>query len=198
MFQAFVPMMIIQNMSTQTNSVTNQVISRNLELRQCKDQQKRDSDLPRPLVCLFAWMMAKRRHINKYGDFYLDRGLDVLNIQIHPDQGFLPVRAQACAQQVLDYIDHRSVTVGDSPILVHGFSIGAYLYGEVLLKLAAFSERYEHITNNIAGEIFDSGVDFEGIPYGFSKALTANRRLQKILQTSIEKYLKVTYQHTTK
>ncbi|XP_014674011.1 PREDICTED: uncharacterized protein LOC106814225 [Priapulus caudatus] len=193
---AFVPLMLVRNLSTQTNNVTNRVITRNLELRQRVDDC--DDGGQRPLACLFSWLMAKRQHLHRYGDFYLQQGFDVLNVQIHVDQAVLPARAQSCVQQALDYLSHRAVTVGPTPLLVHAFSIGAYLYGEMLIKMAAESDRYGDIVSSVGGEIFDSGVDFEGIPTGFGKAVTNNRRLQKLLRASLEQYLKVTYEHTTK
>ena len=48
----------------------------------------------RPLVVLFGWMLAKKRHLNKYGNLYLSKGFDVLSIQVPPTQVLWPVSAQ--------------------------------------------------------------------------------------------------------
>lgn len=48
----------------------------------------------RPLVVLFGWLLAKRRHLNKYGNLYLSKGFDVLSVQVPPAQILWPTSAQ--------------------------------------------------------------------------------------------------------
>jgi len=53
------------------------MIDRNLQLRMNGDEPN-----GRPVVILFQWMLAKRKHVEKYENFYLSNGFDVLTVQV--------------------------------------------------------------------------------------------------------------------
>ena len=65
-------------------------IDKTLELRTADVEDSNQ----RPLVVLFGWMLAKKRHLNKYGNLYLSKGFDVLSIQVPPQQILWPTKAQ--------------------------------------------------------------------------------------------------------
>ena len=46
--------------------------------------------------------------------------------------------------------------------------------------------QYQDLAKRFIGNIWDSGVDVEGIPFGVPKAVTDNENIQK----SLEKYLR--------
>lgn len=46
----------------------------------------------KPLVVMLTWLMAKKKHIYKYANFYVDRGFDVLNVTITPWQLLWPTK----------------------------------------------------------------------------------------------------------
>lgn len=58
-----------------------------------------------------------------------------------------------------------------APLLLHGFSVGGYLWAEVLVKIAQDQERYKHIVDRTAGQIWDSAADITEIPIGFPSAV---------------------------
>jgi hypothetical protein len=70
--------------------------------------------------------------------------------------------------------------------MIHGFSVGGYLWGEVLNMLE--EEHNRELVDRIVGQIWDSVVDFEGIPTGLPKAVFPNNA---VLRASLQKY--VTY-----
>ena len=41
-----------------------------------------ESDTVRPLVLMFSWMLAKRKHLQKYTDLYINEGFDVQTFQV--------------------------------------------------------------------------------------------------------------------
>jgi hypothetical protein len=45
-----------------------------------------------PLVVMLSWLMAKKKHILKYANFYMDQGFDVLSVSITPWQLLWPVK----------------------------------------------------------------------------------------------------------
>lgn len=175
------------NFSTASTEIKPERIGKNLSFRPATDSTLDDNN--RPIVLIYGWLVAKAKHISKYGDFYLGKGYDVLHIKVEPLQLLWPQNAQRVVGQVADF-------VGDSrrnrqPILVHGFSVGGYLYGETVLKFLSDPERFRNMDGRIRGQIFDSPVDFEGVPRGIGKALTSNPVLQKTIKLSLDGFLKV-------
>lgn len=73
-----------------------------------------------------------------------------------------------------------------SRILVHGFSIGGYVWGEVQLLLSRDSSRYSSVIQRVHGQVWDSVVGMESIIKGFPLAIFPNNF---ILRTAFSKYL---------
>ncbi|XP_054930768.2 uncharacterized protein l(2)k09913 isoform X3 [Dermacentor andersoni] len=86
-----------------------------------------------PLTVLLAWMNAKDKHLQHYHDFYLQLGFDVLTVRTLPLQLAFPTSgAQVVAKRLLDFlVNHPNY----SRLVVHGFSVGGYQFGEVLVKI---------------------------------------------------------------
>lgn len=73
-----------------------------------------------------------------------------------------------------------------APLVVHGFSVGGYIWGEVLVKIAQEQERYKSIIERTAGQVWDSAADITEIPIGFPVAVfPKNPVLQKTLRQYI-------------
>nr|CAD7403406.1 unnamed protein product [Timema cristinae] len=72
-------------------------------------------------------------------------------------------------------------------MLLHGFSVGGYMWGETLLKIIPEPERYTHVVDRIVGQIWDSAVDISEIPVGVPRAIF-QRNL--VLQATAEKYIR--------
>ncbi len=179
------------NMTASTEAPPEQ-ISKMLSFRPAFDSLIHQND--RPLVLIYGWLVAKSRHIHKYGDFYLTKGFDVLHIMINSQQMLWPPLTKDMISQIVDFVHERK----KQPVLIHGFSIGAYLLGETLLKIADNRQTYGNIEKRIIGQIFDSPVNFNEIPVGFSKAVTPYGPAQTALKGTIETYLKVFYNQATK
>jgi len=111
----------------------------------------------------------------------------VLHIKVSPTQILWPTRAQAVASQIVDFITAPSRR--NQPILVHGFSVGGYLYGETLVRMTSNPDITEEMSRRVRGQIFDSPVDMEGVPRGVSLALTGSRPVQIAIKSSLDSYL---------
>lgn len=140
-------------------------------------------------MLLYGWLVAKAKHIHKYGDFYLGKGFDVLHIKIEPLQLMWPETTQKVVRQIVEFIEKSENS--QKPLLVHGFSVGGYLYGETLVKIHSDPQTQREVGQRIVGQIFDSPVDFEGVPRGFSQAVTPVPVLQKTLEATLNGYLKM-------
>ncbi|KAH9491856.1 hypothetical protein Btru_029901 [Bulinus truncatus] len=143
----------------------------------------------RPLVLLYGWMLAKQRHLDKYGNMYHSKGFDVLSLKMKPSQVLLPKQAQRTTEELLSILQDGELK--DKPLMVHGFSVGGYMYGELLVKLNQDLDKYNSVKKRLVGQIFDSPVDYEGVPSGFSTILVKNKVGQKILKFSIESYMSI-------
>ena len=131
-------------------------------------------------------MIAKSKHIHKYAEFYHDKGFDVLNIKIEPVQFLIPSKAQSVVGHVLDFVTDSPQN--DRPVIIHGFSVGAYLYAEMMVKIID-TERYYHVGERLLGQVFDSPVDFEMVTTGFPRAVSSNLFIQKSMEKTLELYV---------
>ena len=98
----------------------------------------------------------------------------------------MPQRAQSVMRNVCDLLMQSEKQL----VLVHAFSVGAYLFGEVLVQMLKHPEVYGNIANRLCGQILDSPVDYYGIPKGFSKAMSENSHLRAGIKSFLEWYLK--------
>ncbi|KAK7081995.1 hypothetical protein SK128_014242 [Halocaridina rubra] len=149
----------------------------------------------RPMTLLFAWLMSREKHIHKYCQFYNNLGIDVLKVRISPYDLLRPTKgAQCVADQVLQFLHSNP---SHNPLMIHGFSVGAYVFTEAMVKVEKEYEKHSPLLNRFVGQIWDSAVDIDGIPYGTSRAITNNVTLQKSMQKYLEWYLKVRYHSAT-
>lgn len=142
------------------------------------------SPADRPLVLLYGWLGAKAKHIHKFSNFYAGLGYDVLRVKMEASQLLFLKRSQKICSDILDFASQPARE--QQPILVHGFSVGGYLYSETLNKvLSGHDQRYYLVGKRIRGHIFDSPVDADGIAHGTSRAVTEVAALQKIIEMSL-------------
>ncbi|KAL8615636.1 hypothetical protein ACOMHN_026626 [Nucella lapillus] len=167
-------------------------INKTLQLRRVEGAA---GDRERPLAVLFGWMLAKKRHLNKYGNLYLSKGFDVLTIQVPPSQVLWPSKAQKRVSSLLATLEDRELS--SRPLLIHGFSVGGYLYGEMLVKLGS-DPQFKNVCDRMIGQVFDSPVDFEGVPRGFANVLVQNAAMKSLLRKTLESYLKLMHNSVTK
>ncbi|XP_041365389.1 transmembrane protein 53-A-like [Gigantopelta aegis] len=179
--------------SNAASSVHEEKVGENLQLRTILDPHASQT---RPLVLLFGWMLAKKRHLDKYGNLYISKGFDVLSISVHPTQVLRPTSAQRVVTNVLDLVKDGSLE--RKPLLVHGFSVGGYVYGEMLIKLQQEADKYGTIRDRLVGQVFDSPVDFEGVPNGFANILASNKLTQAAIKSTLELYMRVFEKTITK
>ncbi|XP_002736927.1 uncharacterized protein LOC100375583 [Saccoglossus kowalevskii] len=189
-------------------NVTARKINENLEFRTRDVQHDEESSnakdgeefTSKPLVLLFSWMQAKQRHLEKFGDYYLTKGWDVLTVKIKPSQLLLPSKgSHIVAENVVNFVQHEDRQ--NQPLMIHAFSVGAYLYSEMLLKMQQLAEsetQLHQFYQRVMGQIYDSGVDMEDIPEGLSKAVAKHPMMQLSFQKLIEGYMKVAWKMSVK
>lgn len=150
----------------------------------------------RKLVVLLSWLEARERDIEKYRQFYLGRGFDVLNVKTSPWDLLLPnVGAKKISEDFVRFMIDKQY----SNVLIHGFSVGGYMFGRVLLELDKHEETVrEKMLKSVRGVVFDSLVPFEGTCYGVANSITQNKIGAKIIEHILRLYLLLGHNIATK
>ncbi|KAA0197118.1 hypothetical protein HAZT_HAZT010075 [Hyalella azteca] len=158
-------------------------------------QRKQYKDA-RPLVLLYPWLMAHDKHVAKYTRLYTDLGIDVLRVNITPLDLLRPVpRAQVAAREVLEYLLANTCW---HKLLIHGLSVGAYGFMEVMTKMEAHEDRYLSIRPRFIGQVWDSPCDLPGLKEGVSRSITNNRILQIKIMDALDWFLEFRYEAATR
>ncbi|XP_055590728.1 transmembrane protein 53-A-like [Uranotaenia lowii] len=153
------------------------------------------TQLDKPLVIIFAWLLASEKHLKKFSEFYLEQGFEVLVAHLSPWQLIWPVHgSQAIANDVLAFLRNNDLEHG---MVIHGFSVGGYLWGECLVKIH-HDEANKVILDKIKGQVWDSVADITEIPVGVPHAvLPKNPTLQSALRGYMNYHLKLFHEEAT-
>ncbi|XP_067626937.1 uncharacterized protein l(2)k09913 isoform X2 [Eurosta solidaginis] len=157
-------------------------------------QFKRPSE--NPLVVIMAWLMAKQKHLKKYAELYTNMGFDVMVVQVTPWQLLWPTKgAQVVAAETLKFLENNKIY---APIVIHGFSVGAYQLGEVMLQMSRDVQRYKQILDRIACQIWDSAADITEVSEGVPKSIfPKNPRMQSALRNYVLYHMKTFHNQAT-
>jgi len=150
----------------------------------------------KPLVVILAWLQAKQKYLSKYAKIYHDHGFDVLVAQITPWQLLWPVKG---SQQVaLDIVNFMANNEYYKQMVLHGFSVGGYIWGECLAQMEKDRAKYQTVCKRITGQVFDSAADITEIPIGVPKALfPRNPKLQIALKNYMLYHMKTFHEAAT-
>lgn len=90
---------------------------------------------------------------------------------------------QMVAKDVLKFLDTNTKY---GPLVLHGFSVGGYVWGEVLVNIASERERYAHVVDRIAAQIWDSAADITEISVGLPLAVFPRNT---VMQAALRQYV---------
>ncbi|KAK9870206.1 hypothetical protein WA026_006289 [Henosepilachna vigintioctopunctata] len=190
-------------MTATTRTISQLVVTKNISLIS-KDNETKITNLKlhnqseKPCVILLSWLMAKRKHIKKFVDFYIDNDFDVLCINITPWQLLWPSKgSQVVASDILKFMDRNYL---NNPCVLHGFSVGAYLWSEVMVQMAAEQDRYKPVIDKIVGQIWDSAADVTelsvGLPFAvFPRNIVMQKALTQYIIYHMKTFNKVATRH---
>ncbi|XP_032673334.1 uncharacterized protein LOC116845113 [Odontomachus brunneus] len=150
----------------------------------------------RPLLIILSWLMSKRQHVLKFVNLYMEQGFDVVVVSLTPWQLLWPTKgSQLVAIDLLSFLEQNE---SYEQILLHGFSIGGYMWGEVLDLLQRDKDRYNNIADKIIGQVWDSIADIGQVSIGMSRAVfPRNKVLQSVLYKYIEYHMKTFHNQST-
>lgn len=155
------------------------------------------------LAIIFAYMLPKDKHLDKYRSIYFNKGFDVVTVKTSPFEFFFPtIGAHKIADNLIDQLIHQPSLSRYSDIVVHGFSVGGYQFSEVLKKLQSKAgheaDKMNRVVKSIKGTIFDSPCDVDSVPYGFSRTVAGESLLAKVIEILIIATRSVFYPVSTK
>lgn len=82
---------------------------------------------------------------------------------------------------------------------VHGFSVGGYVWGEILRHYLNNPSRYQPVMDRFVAQTWDSVAGLMEVPIGVSKAVFVNDGfMRKTLQVLITTYMRVFYSTMTR
>jgi len=142
---------------------------------------------PRPLTILMAWLLSKDAHTNKFVKLYTDLGFDVLRVRVSPLDLLRP--ATGSQRVAADLLSFLRANPSPQPVLVHGFSVGAYVFCEAMVQAGKEPSSNAGL-GRVRGQVWDSAVDLHGIPEGVSNAVTSNPALKGGLKRGLQWYLR--------
>ncbi|KAJ8382740.1 hypothetical protein SKAU_G00035180 [Synaphobranchus kaupii] len=128
----------------------------------------------RPLLLLFPWLGARPKALNKYCELYFRVGFDVLVVESDLSKFLWPSWGLHYGAKVLDVLqDDRFVS---RPLVVHAFSIGGYMFAQMLTHISRDPQHYRGLTERVKGQVYDSLVDgsVERIAVGLGKSMFPN------------------------
>ena len=143
----------------------------------------------RPLTLILPFLGAQQKHLKKYANIYHNQGFDVVVGQISSWDMLVPAfTTQLTAMDIVKFLQNNDYY---DKILIHGFSVGAYLYGECILHMLKDMQKYQNIIDRVQGEIWDSLGNLNDLAIGISRSAFGNNLLlQKSLEYVLEFYLK--------
>ncbi|XP_003701573.1 transmembrane protein 53-like lethal (2) k09913 [Megachile rotundata] len=158
--------------------------------------EQSDNVKNRPLLVLLSWLLSKRKHVMKYTNLYKEQGFDIVVVSVTPWQLLWPSKGtRLVAADLLDFLaKHKNY----EQIFLHGFSVGAYMWGEVLDIMQSNPQKYNNIIDRIVGQVWDSVADVTELSIGIPRAVfPKNLVLQNMLQKYMEYHLKTFYKQST-
>ncbi|XP_050098765.1 uncharacterized protein LOC126579323 isoform X1 [Anopheles aquasalis] len=138
----------------------------------------------KPVVLIISWLNARQKHLLKYAELYVDQGFDVFVTQITPWQLLWPVKGtQLVAADIVKFLKNNDFKNG---LILHGFSVAGYLWGECLVHIARDLPNYQVVLDRVKGQIWDSAADITEISVGVPTALFPKN---PTLQNALRKYM---------
>lgn len=124
-----------------------------------------------PLAILLPWLYPDEKYLSRFIEIYGVRGFDVVTIRLSKKQFLYPENPTGGKKVVTDFLDYLEDNHKYRPYIVHGFSVGAYIYGEMMAQMSEDCKKFSTIAANIKGCMWDSPIDFKQVTPILPKAL---------------------------
>ncbi|XP_038068251.1 uncharacterized protein LOC119737747 isoform X2 [Patiria miniata] len=179
----------LSTMETNKYKATIVNISPVLRLHKFKDEENA------PVTLLMPWATASERALDRFRMLYAERGFNVLTAYAKPINFIWPRSSQPVAAEIVEFLRTKT---GKAPIVVHAFSIGAFMYANVLTYISEHPDEFSALEPRIRGQVFDSIVigTLKELRVGMGEMLTRRWILQQLIATGTSVYFYLTYGNT--
>ncbi|XP_060072222.1 uncharacterized protein LOC132552096 [Ylistrum balloti] len=150
------------------------------------------------LVLFFGWLGAKPHALECYFNLYAEKNMDVLYI---PDQVKLfvwPPNVDKFSKSLITFlINNEEVNLYGS-FLVHGVSIGAYVFTCCLMKADQHCTQFGSFIDKVHGVILDSPTygSIERMRKGVAEGLSKSRIIKAVIPRLLSVYFYFTWKYT--
>ncbi|XP_050682898.1 uncharacterized protein LOC126978175 [Leptidea sinapis] len=181
-----------QDVTKNIQYITNEKVKLNTDPKTLK----LDKQMNRPLCVMINWLLARQKHVMKYANIYLEQGFDVLSVSCTPWQLMWPLKGSQLVAG--DLIKFMAANENDQPLVVHGFSVAGYIWGEVCVHAMNNQQAYQPILDRVAAQTWDSAADITEITIGVPAAVfPKNMIMQKTLKAYMEYHMKTFHDAAT-
>ncbi|MBN3271109.1 TMM53 protein, partial [Polyodon spathula] len=144
--------------STITSGVTAQKISTTITFykNESKVAFMLQQNGPKSLLLLLPWLGSQAHAVDKYREIYFRQGFDVLTVESKTSYFLWPRWGLDYGAQVLELLQSDSFV--SRPLLLHAFSIGGYIFAQMMVHISNNAQQYKSMTDRIKGQIYDSLV----------------------------------------
>ncbi|OAD57622.1 hypothetical protein WN48_01596 [Eufriesea mexicana] len=132
----------------------------------------------------------------KYVNLYVEQGFDIVVVSITPWQLMWPTKgSRLVAADLLEFlIQHQNY----QQILLHGFSVAGYMWGEILDLIQSDHKKYNNVIDRIIGQVWDSLADVTELSIGTTRAIfPKSEMVQNMFQKYLEYHMKAFYKQST-
>jgi hypothetical protein len=144
----------------------------------------------KPLVVCLGWTGGTTKQLKKYTELFAKHAdCDSLILESHPKMVYSPSYGKLAMADLATTL--ASPELKDRPLIFACFSVGAYLFGHLQNVLRERGPP-DHVNSRIRCLVFDSPVDYWGVPMGLSRAMAGGKTgtaTQRLLKASIDAYL---------
>ena len=159
----------------------------NLTLQKAPQEMQQSG---RAVVVLCGWLGAKPRQLRVFQEFYHKHGFDVISFAVGPAHVLRPKSALELMGKVVDLS-----TADYSKVVFHHFSVGGYLFGQMLRVLESRGQQGANtfLTKLVRAQVFDSPPDIAGVPAGLAASMgIKNAAVSKLIELTVKGYLAAT------
>lgn len=146
------------------------------------------------MVLFLPWITVNEKSARKFEDLYGKRGFNVLTVWNEVKHFVWPKSSFHLSKEILTYLQDQV----DCDLVVHGMSIGAYLYTMLVMTALQNPEQMNYLREHVKGNIFDSIVcgGLNQMAVGVSKTVSSNIVLETFIRNILLAYFGLTKSHT--
>lgn len=142
----------------------------------------------KPLVLMLSWAHAREKDFEKFCSIYADLGFDVLVVKINVWHVLRPMNGSLLAVDIVKFLANNDYY---RQILLHGFSVGGFIWGECLVHLHG-NTNFTLVSERIKAQVWDSIAGMKEIPIGVGKTVfLKNDVMQKAMERFLLYYLQL-------